>query len=99
MTHSKLNAADHLQAIYLEWLNDWLTYDAFAEHYGMSPRQAAAIIAAGSRVHARRTTRPKHQCDSCDQPHTVTIEDTGCYCDACYGQLMDNSAAWSDNWV
>lgn len=35
---------EQLQAVYLEWVNDWLTIDRFAEHYGLHKDEAIMLI-------------------------------------------------------
>jgi predicted DNA-binding ArsR family transcriptional regulator len=37
---SKRTAKD----IYLEYVNDWLTIDAMAEHYGIEPQQLGLLL-------------------------------------------------------
>ena len=39
---SKRTAED----IYLEYVNDWLTIDAMAENYGISPQKLGQILAS-----------------------------------------------------
>lgn len=34
------------QDIYLEYVNDWLTIDAMAEHYGIEPQKLAELISS-----------------------------------------------------
>lgn len=34
------------QDIYLEYVNDWLTIDAMAEHYGIEPQQLGLLLAS-----------------------------------------------------
>jgi len=34
------------QDIYLEYVNDWLTIDAMAEHYGIEPQKLGLILAS-----------------------------------------------------
>lgn len=48
--HKALTIAD-LQTIYLDWTNNFLTLEKFAEHYGMTEAQARATIESGSMVH------------------------------------------------
>lgn len=40
-----------LQDMYLDRINNFLTNEKFAEHYGLSEKQAALIIAGGAEVH------------------------------------------------
>ncbi len=46
---SKRTAED----IYLEYVNDWLTIDAMAENYGMSPEKLGQIIASVKYQHEK----------------------------------------------
>lgn len=34
-----------LTALYLEWVNDYLTLEHFAEHHGLTPSEAFVLIA------------------------------------------------------
>ena len=36
-----------IETMYLDWVNNFLTVNAFAEHYGISVRIATAIIEEG----------------------------------------------------
>lgn len=36
---------------YLEFVNDFITVARFAEHHGISPRQAANLIRLGKAIH------------------------------------------------
>ena len=46
-----IKPAEALQAIYLDWFNNFLTVDRFAEHYGMTPDAASELIESGRRAH------------------------------------------------
>jgi hypothetical protein len=35
-----------LAALYLEWVNDYASLDTFAEHRGITPNEAAFLLAA-----------------------------------------------------
>ena len=39
-----MSARDQLRAIYLEWVNDFVTVARFAEYHGLTEAQAAALI-------------------------------------------------------
>ena len=43
--HDKLHAA--LEHLYLDWVNNFLSIESYAAHYGLSVEHAKAIIAAG----------------------------------------------------
>lgn len=40
-----------LQAIYLHWLNNFITVGAFADHYHITDAEAEALIRLGRRFH------------------------------------------------
>jgi len=44
---------DQLQDAYLDWVNNFLTIPAFAEHYGLDYYEAVQIIKAGEAIHER----------------------------------------------
>lgn len=46
----KLTIQD-LQTIYLDWTNNFLTMEKFAEHYSMTLPQAHATLMAGRKAH------------------------------------------------
>ena len=48
--HEQMTIAD-LQTIYLDWVNNFLTLEKFAEHYGMTVLQAHATMVLGRQVH------------------------------------------------
>ena len=50
-------AYDKLQLLFLDWWNDFLTVDYFAEYYEVSRERAERIIAIGRTIHNRRTSR------------------------------------------
>ena len=39
-----MSAREQLKAIYLEWRNDFLSVEAFAEYHGITDAQAADLI-------------------------------------------------------
>lgn len=41
----------HLQAIYLHWLNNFLTVGAFADYYHITDTEAETLIRLGRRFH------------------------------------------------
>lgn len=45
------NAARIIE-LYLDWLNNFLTIEKFAEHYGMSEFQAKRLIDAGHYIYS-----------------------------------------------
>mgnify|MGYP003655136285 CR=1 FL=1 len=49
-------AYDKLQLLFLDWWNDFLTVDVFAEYYEVSRERAERIIAIGRTIHNRRTS-------------------------------------------
>jgi hypothetical protein len=47
---------DKLQALYLEWVNQWLTVPAIADYYGVTVERMERLINVGRRVHESRVT-------------------------------------------
>lgn len=39
-----MSAREQLKAIYLQWVNEFLSVSAFAEYHGITDAQAAALI-------------------------------------------------------
>ena len=48
---------DKLQLLFLDWWNDFLTVEYFAEYYEVSRQRAERVIAAGRKIHNRRVAR------------------------------------------
>jgi len=46
-------AANQFKEYYLDWLNNFLTVDGYAEHYGLTESQALQRIRIGKTVHNR----------------------------------------------
>ena len=64
ITDKKIDASDiqpveALQAIYLDWWNNFLTREYFAEHYGLTLEAASELIDAGYRAHESLVQRQK----------------------------------------
>jgi len=62
ITDKKIDASDiqpveALQAIYLDWVNNFLTREYFAEHYGLTLEAASELIDAGYRAHESMVQR------------------------------------------
>jgi len=62
ITDKKIDASDiqpveALQAIYLDWWNNFLTREYFAEHYGLTLEAASELIDAGYRAHESMVQR------------------------------------------
>jgi len=49
-------AADHFQELYLDWFNNFLTLDRFAEYYELSTEKANQHINIGRKIHQQRTS-------------------------------------------
>ena len=47
-------SADYFQEMYLDWVNNFLTIERFAEWYNIGEEQAAVIISAGRKIHHQR---------------------------------------------
>ena len=50
-----INAGDHFQNLYLEFVNDYLTITNFALDKNMTEKQARKVIDLGRTIHAQRT--------------------------------------------
>lgn len=48
---------DQLQALYLEWLNNFITVDSFAGYYMLNKNQATELINIGRQIHQERTEK------------------------------------------
>ena len=46
---------DTLQKVYLEWVNDYLTTEHMAEHYGLDLGDMSKLVLIGSKIHMERT--------------------------------------------
>lgn len=51
--------AGQLADLYLEWWNDWLTIERFAEYHGVTVADATALISMGREYHEQRVARIK----------------------------------------
>lgn len=52
-----ITSEDALQAIYLDWLNNFLTLERFAEYYCLSVEAASELVEVCRSVHENRTER------------------------------------------
>ena len=50
-----IKPGDALQAIYLDWWDNFLSVERFAEYYGLSGHAAQELIQVARRVHNDRT--------------------------------------------
>lgn len=48
------NICDRIQELYLDYVNNFLTVERFAEYYNLSERKAFKVIELGRQVHERR---------------------------------------------
>jgi hypothetical protein len=48
-------AATHFQQLYLDWVNNFLTVERFAEYYGLDTNEAEKQILIGRKIHNQRT--------------------------------------------
>ena len=51
--------AGELADLYLEWWNDWLTVERFAEYHGVTVADATALISMGREYQEQRAARIK----------------------------------------
>lgn len=49
------NMGEQLADLYLEWVNNYLTIEKFAEHYQLAEKDAINILSVGLRYHQKRT--------------------------------------------
>ena len=47
---------EHLEFIFMDWFNNFLTVERFAEHYGLEIEQAKKAIDAGREIHEKRAS-------------------------------------------
>lgn len=50
------NSRDYLQAIYLDWVNNFLSVEGFASYYSLTHEEAKTLIIVAQRVHDERTS-------------------------------------------
>lgn len=48
-----------LQAIYLHWVNNFITVGAFADHYHITDAEAETLIRLGRRFHEEIVAEPQ----------------------------------------
>jgi len=48
------NMAEQLADLYLEWFNNYLTVEKFAEHYQVTEKDAVNLLSYGRRYHEKR---------------------------------------------
>lgn len=51
----------HLEELYLQYVNDFLTMGSFAEHYDISPQEAQYLIHIGGSINDLRPSKNKDQ--------------------------------------
>ena len=49
----------NIRAAYLEWLNDWITIQCWASHYGYTIPQATRLLTIGRELHETHCQRIK----------------------------------------
>ena len=52
-----INPGDALQAIYLDWFNNFLSVPVFAEYYNISESAAVELISVARTIHESRARR------------------------------------------
>ena len=53
------NLGEQLADLYLEWFNNYLTVEKFAEHYQVTEKDAQQMLHNGRRYHEERVERSK----------------------------------------
>lgn len=49
-------AGNQFVEYYLDWVNNWLTVDAYSEHHGLTESEALQRIRIGKTIHNRSQT-------------------------------------------
>lgn len=47
------DAENFLQSLYLSWVNDFISYEGFAQYYRISKAEAVVVIDLGKMAHER----------------------------------------------
>lgn len=50
-TIQRREARENLIAMYLDWWNDYISYEVYAEHNGLTVEQAKALLKVAKEVH------------------------------------------------
>jgi len=48
---------EHLIELYLDWVNNWISADAFAEHHELTREEALGLVDIGKRYHEESVLR------------------------------------------
>ena len=51
MAAKELTVKENLQAIFLDWINNFISRERFAEYYGLTIEQANTLIELGREIH------------------------------------------------
>lgn len=49
------NSRDYLQALFLDYVNNFLTVQGFASYYDLAEHEAETLVSVGKRIHSERT--------------------------------------------
>ena len=55
------NLSEQLADLYLEFFNNYLTVDKFAEHYQISEQEAITLLSMGKEYHNNRVERLQNE--------------------------------------
>ena len=55
-----MTSRQKIEGLYLDWFNNFLTVDRFAEYYGLNIGQARRVIRIGRALNWRRSTLSDH---------------------------------------
>ena len=64
---------DRIETLYLDWFNNFLTVERFAEYYGMSVDKAHKVIRIGRYLNHRRDNMKTIQLEMSDKAFKATI--------------------------
>jgi hypothetical protein len=55
-----MTSREKIESLYIDWFNNFLTVDRFAEHHGLTVEQASRVINTGRALNHRRPSLPDH---------------------------------------
>jgi hypothetical protein len=55
-----MTSREKIEGLYLDWFNNFLTVDRFAEYYGLTVKQASRVINTGRALNHRRPSLSDH---------------------------------------
>ena len=55
-----MTSREKIEGLYMDWFNNFLTVDRFAEYYGLTVEQASRVINTGRALNHKRPTLSEH---------------------------------------